>query len=309
MNYNVLQSNKELRAQARGQLRGMWGQMFLAFFLFSVITTLPYSIAPYYAQYGKIKTGQEKVSANINSIIENRSQETSLPAHSGLTSKDENTPENESISADEIGLISDGLYSSNQSSFPKLMVTMIIILVLFIIGILISGPFNLGLTGLFLKRIRGEATAVKNIFDGFKCFAPSALLGIFMMVFIVLWCLLLLVPGIIKGLSYSMSYFIMNDNPEIKPLEVLKRSKDMMKGQKWKLFKLYLSFIGWFFLALLPMVIIYAVIPDPASNFTAWVLLEILSLPLIGFFLVAPYVWLSVANFYENLKMKARNAG
>jgi len=73
-----------------------------------------------------------------------------------------------------------------------------------------------------------------------------------------------------------MSYFIMYDSPEIKPLEALKKSETMMKGYKGKYFLLCLSFIGW-------------------------VLLGIITLG-IGFLWIIPYIWLTQANFYENLK-------
>jgi len=68
----------------------------------------------------------------------------------------------------------------------------------------------------------------------------------------------------------------MYDNPDIKPLEAIKKSQIMMKGYKWKLFILHLSFIGWGLLCIL----------------TAG----------IGFLWLYPYVGLSEGNFYENLK-------
>jgi uncharacterized membrane protein len=155
---------------------------------------------------------------------------------------------------------------------PFSVITTLLIIVLYII----IGPFRLGFAGYFLKRIRGEDIATKNIFEGFNRFFPSFLAMLLFFLFTLLWSLLLIIPGIIKAIGYSMVFYIMHDNPEIKPLEALKRSQIMMKGYKWKLFALQLSFIGWTFPALLTLG--------------------------IGLFWLNPYIYLSIADFYENLK-------
>jgi len=144
-----------------------------------------------------------------------------------------------------------------------------------------AGPFALGFAGFFLKRIRGDQIAVENIFDGFTRFFPSFLVMFFTALFTFLWSMLLIIPGIVKAFGYSMAFYIMYDNPEIKPLEALKKSQIMMKGYKLKLFLLELSFIGWMILAVLPFG--------------------------IGFLWLNPYMYLSIANFYENLKRNQEN--
>jgi len=153
--------------------------------------------------------------------------------------------------------------------------------VLTIIMLLMTGPFALGFAGFFLKRIRGEQIAVENIFEGFKRFFPGFLLWFFTALFTALWCLLLIIPGIVKAFGYSMAFYIMYDNPEIKPLEALKKSQIMMKGYKLKLFWLELSFVGWLILAYLTMG--------------------------VGLLWLNPYMYLSIANFYENLKRNQEN--
>jgi len=164
--------------------------------------------------------------------------------------------------------------------------------VLSIATLLVAGPFALGFAGFFLKRLRGEQIAVENIFNGFTRFFPSFLLMFFTALFYILWSLLLIVPGIIKLFGYSMAFYIMYDNPEIKPLEALKKSQIMMKGYKLKYFLLMLSFIGWVFLAALPFAL--------GVN---WLKMNFAALPLaLGFLWLYPYMYLSMANFYENLK-------
>jgi uncharacterized membrane protein len=161
---------------------------------------------------------------------------------------------------------------------PASPVTMILYLGIFIV----NGAFMLGLAGYFLKRIRGEEIALKNIFDGFKRFWTAFLLSFFTFLFVMLWSLLLLIPGIIKAFSYSMAVYILHDNPGMSSLEAIKKSKIMMKGYKGKLFLLELSFIGWIMLG--------------ALSFG------------IGLLWVYPYMYLSIANFYENLKRTQEKA-
>ncbi|MCL1833887.1 MAG: DUF975 family protein, partial [Leptospirales bacterium] len=160
--------------------------------------------------------------------------------------------------------------------FQPLTLVSTLSIVLSIVMLVVKGPFALGLAGYFLKRVRGEEFSTINIFDGFKRFFPSFLLMFFTILFVILWSLLLIIPGIIKSLSYSMAFYIMYDNPEISALKALKKSKIMMKGYKLKLFLLFLSFIGWVFLTMLTLG--------------------------IGYFWLIPYINLSIANFYENLK-------
>ena len=150
----------------------------------------------------------------------------------------------------------------------------------FFVGIfIVGGPLTLGFCGYFLRKARGEKAEIENLFEGFKTFGTSFLLYLMEMIFIFLWSLLLIIPGIIKSLSYSMAFFILRDNPGMGSMEALNASKKMMHGYKKKLFYLYLSFIGWALLGLLTLG--------------------------IGYLWLIPYIYLSTANFYENLKGEA----
>ncbi|MCP3775256.1 DUF975 family protein [Paenibacillus sp. MZ04-78.2] len=147
-----------------------------------------------------------------------------------------------------------------------------------ILGLIGVGPLTLGMYSYFLDTVRGKLTSVENLFDGFnkRQFGNAIGLNILSNIFIFLWSLLLFVPGIIAALSYSQAYFIMRDNPEITATDALRQSKEMMNGHKSRLFMLYLSFIGWY-------------------------LLGIISL-LIGLLWVYPYIYASRAAFYQELK-------
>ena len=149
-----------------------------------------------------------------------------------------------------------------------------------LIKFLIGGPVEFGLALFFLNIVRNVDAKFENLFSGFKYFINTFALYLLKTIFVWLWTLLLIIPGIIASLSYSMSFYIMNDNPEVGVMEAIKQSKQMMKGNKGTLFVLYLSFIGWFILSILTLG--------------------------IGLLWLKPYVNTTVANFYENLKYNTR---
>jgi len=122
----------------------------------------------------------------------------------------------------------------------------------------------------------GEKVKVEGLFDGFRDYGRVLATSLLMALYIFLWTLLLIVPGIIKGFSYSQIYYIMRDNPEMKNNAAIERSMAMMDGHKWELFCLMLSFIGW-------------------------ILLGIITLG-IAMFWVVPYMSMTMANFYEYVK-------
>jgi uncharacterized membrane protein len=165
-----------------------------------------------------------------------------------------------------------------------------------IVLMILRGPFTLGFAGLYLSRIRGEAFSIKNLFDGFLKFGKSLVLGLLTTIFIFLWSLLFIIPGIIKRLSYSMAFYILHDNPDMKPLQALEKSEQMMDGYKGKYFALKLSFAGW-------LLGIAAVAGGIMFLPFAWVSLAGGMLAVgIGLCWLWPYMDMTLALFYENLK-------
>jgi uncharacterized membrane protein len=146
----------------------------------------------------------------------------------------------------------------------------------FIYTLIISGPIALGLATFFLNLRRDQNPLIENLFDGFKSFSPALILQLWITLFTFLWTLLLVIPGIIATLRYSLAFYILRDHPELKPKEALEHSKAIMMGRKGKLFLLGLSFIGWGILAALTLG--------------------------IGFLWLVPYINASLAGFYEDVK-------
>lgn len=116
---------------------------------------------------------------------------------------------------------------------------------------LLYGPLTLGYC-LFIIALTGYKKADYNtLFDGFKRFGDTLVAGLLMMLAISVGTTLLIVPGVIVALGFSMTFFIMIDDPNISGVDALQASWNMMKGHKWELFCLYCRFIGWCLLATL----------------------------------------------------------
>ena len=114
--------------------------------------------------------------------------------------------------------------------------------------ILVAGPINYALAKMFLKQSRdNEKMKIGEIFDGFKDdYGGTLILDFLKGLFVVLWSLLLVVPGLIKSYSYAMATYIKADHPEYGWKQCITESRKMMNGNKWKLFIQDLSFIGWY---------------------------------------------------------------
>jgi len=145
-----------------------------------------------------------------------------------------------------------------------------------ILTLIISGPLALGAAIFSLSISRGKEARLEQIFQGFTSFSTALVAYLLILLYVLLWALLLIVPGIIAALGYSMVFYILADDPLLKPQDALNKSKSMMDGYKLKLFYLGLRF---FLLGLLC----------------------ILTLG-IGFFWLIPYVHITIAKFYDDIK-------
>lgn len=106
----------------------------------------------------------------------------------------------------------------------------------------------------FMENRRFMGTAgMRNLFWGFDCGAFRNVVKVMFMrwLFIFLWSLLFVIPGIIKSYEYYLVPYILQDDPTLHYAEALQRSKNLMYGSKWRLFVLQLSFLGWELLGLL----------------------------------------------------------
>ena len=165
--------------------------------------------------------------------------------------------------------------------------------------LLVSGAMQLGLTLYFLATFRKHAVEPADIFLGFERFGKALGLFLFQLLFIFLWTLLFIIPGIIATFRYSQAFFILADDPDKGIRQCMNESKAMMKGNKAKYFLLNLSFIGWGLLALIPASIISSLGSVISNNAFIIALFTI-----IGNLLTAPviaYMFSAFSGFYEIL--------
>ena len=151
----------------------------------------------------------------------------------------------------------------------------------FIVFVL-SGPMSLGFACLYLTLYHHKKAGFSQIFSGFNHFIPALIANSLITILVFLWSLLLIIPGIIAAYSYCLTFYIIYEDPSISPIQAMKKSKLMMEGNKLKAFYLSCRFIGWLILAIL------------TSG--------------IGFLWLAPYVGMSFATFYEDIKQNAVEA-
>ena len=153
----------------------------------------------------------------------------------------------------------------------------------FLLNFFLLYPLSLGYSVAHKELLQnGDAAITRNTVRlAFSDYVRNAVSILLVYLYTILWTLLFIVPGIIKGLAYSLTPFIVKDNPQLSPNQAINLSMKMMKGHKFDLFYLYLSFIGWILLAMLTLG--------------------------IGLLWVIPYMQTSMAAFYLDVKNDYNN--
>ena len=135
--------------------------------------------------------------------------------------------------------------------------------------ILLVNPLMVGCDNFFLQNSRDSEANLSALERGFKPSYKSIVIAMFMKnLFIALWTLLLVVPGIVKGYQYRFVSYLLAENPEMDYREALETSKNLMNGHKWNAFVLDLSFIGWYLLAGLTLGILSVFYVNPYVHAT-----------------------------------------
>jgi uncharacterized membrane protein len=147
-----------------------------------------------------------------------------------------------------------------------------------IASFVIGGPLAYGLASYFLNLSREEPKEFKNLFEGFDRFVDTFVANLLIGLIVGIGVVLLIVPGIIAAIALSQTFRIMRDDPNIKGVDAMQKSHEMMKGHRMDYFILGLSFIGWALLCIL----------------TAG----------LGFFVLAPYMNTAMTLFYNDLAGK-----
>ena len=142
-------------------------------------------------------------------------------------------------------------------------------------SILLAGPLMVAEIIYFVKLHKNEDATINSMFVDFgKNLINNFLTYILQTLFIILWSLLFIVPGIIKSYSYAMTMYLKAKRPELEANEAITMSRQIMDGKKWTLSCLHFSFIGW-------------------------IILSIITLG-IGLIFLLPYMQASITAFYED---------
>ena len=143
-------------------------------------------------------------------------------------------------------------------------------------SLFIGLPVAYGIAIVMFGVFKGQDVGLGGLFEGFQDYSRIFVTKLLQGIYTALWSLLLVVPGVIKYYSYAMTDYILKEEPEMKNNAAIEKSMAMMENNKMKLFLLDLSFIGWALLAIVTFG--------------------------IGFLFLQPYMQVSRAAFYEDLK-------
>lgn len=145
----------------------------------------------------------------------------------------------------------------------------------YVVTILLTGQLAVGEFNYFIKLHNKEDASVGSVFVNFGSqLLNNFIVYILQTIYVILWMLLFIIPGIIKGYSYAMTMFLKSKNPQLGANEAITLSRKIMDGKKWSLFCLHFSFIGW-------------------------VILSVLTLG-IGLIFLLPYMQSAITAFYED---------
>lgn len=173
-----------------------------------------------------------------------------------------------------------------------------------IFTLIVCGAAQLGYAHFNLNLVDGNDAAISDLFSQKDRLWDGFCMNFLQGLYTALWTLLLVIPGIVKTYSYAMTPYIMAEHPSLTANEAITESRRIMDGNKWRLFCLDFSFIGWELLCALPL---YAGSFLVLKYFTgseamAISMVLLLTIPLsIGFFFVHPYEEAAWATFYRDI--------
>lgn len=207
---------KQLRARAREVLRGHWGAA-----IGVGVMVILLGVASMGSNGGVATSAQQVTISDYQSLYE----------------------------GDLLTLFDLGSYLSRETMI--LLETVITVMAL--ASLILGGVISMGSATFQLHLLKGQPAKFTDVFSQFPRILSGIAMTVLQMVFIYLWSLLFIIPGIIARFRYAMMPYLMAEFPELSALEAMRESKRLMRGNKWRLFCLYFSFIGWAILASLTL--------------------------------------------------------
>ena len=201
-----------------------------------------------------------------------------------------NTPEDSSASLGSVRITTENLSEFIPLLLATLSIMLFIALITIAIMLTVGGPLKLGYAKYNLGLVDKNDTGMGDLFSQFGRFTDGFVLNLLLWGYTLLWSMLFIVPGIIKSLSYSMAPYILYEDTNISANDAITESRRIMDGNKWRLFCLRFSFIGWSILASLPAAFATGIATTLAR-------IGGTGLALVGFSFTVPF---SIASFVLN---------
>lgn len=184
-------------------------------------------------------------------------------------------------------------------------VALVLLLIWMIVTIVISGAGRLGYARFNLNLVDYKEAALSDLFSQFHRLGDGFCMNFLVALYLMLWSLLFVIPGIIKGYSYAMTPYILLEHPEMTVTDAITESRAVMDGNKWRLFCLEWSFIGWDLLCSAPLLIALGILISVAVRTESLLVifwLIPLSIPLnVGCLFLRPYKEAAYAAFYRDV--------
>lgn len=134
------------------------------------------------------------------------------------------------------------------------LVLLVIILAVTVVYFVLGSVVRAGYCKFNLDLVDGKKEPeIGTLFSHFSSWKNLALEQLLETLYVVLWTLLFIIPGFVAGLNYAMTGYILAENPQLSPREAIARSKEMMRGNRWRLICLHFSFFGWALLCALTL--------------------------------------------------------
>lgn len=253
----MAKSNSQLKQEALDALDGKWGTAVLVSLIYILITFsfsgLRYILGNQPGLSFSIQLGALLVSA---------------PLIVGLAVFSLNVIRNNEL---EVGQLFQGF-----NNYGNVLITYLLYFLILCGWIVLAViPTFLAIVIVFAGSLFSASAPANITADTISEFAGNGKYIVYVLVILVGF-FLLLIPAIIASLSYALVPFLLADEPNVGGIKVLRKSKQMMNGYKWKYFLLGLSFIGWMILSVLTL--------------------------FLGYFVLLPYMYASYARFYEDRK-------
>lgn len=184
-------------------------------------------------------------------------------------------------------------------------IAMVVLVVWIIVNMVIGGAGMLGYAKFNLNLVDGKDAEFSDLFSRFDRLGDGFCMKFLMALYTLLWSFLFFIPGIVKSYSYAMTPYILSEHPEMTANEAITESRRIMPGNRWRLFCLEISFIGWSLLCLLPPLVSIGVgagLYFTTGNVILLLLSVLAMIPLgAGNLLLRPYREAARAAFYREV--------